>query len=64
MEQTPLLDWFAENYKRFGAFLEIVSDKTQEGAQYIRGFGGIGGLWNKIQQLLHANDLVKLFIAS
>ncbi|CAD6197655.1 unnamed protein product [Caenorhabditis auriculariae] len=28
----------------FGAALEIVTDKSQEGAQFVRGFGGIGGL--------------------
>ncbi|GKT21240.1 Peptide chain release factor eRF1/aRF1 like protein, partial [Aduncisulcus paluster] len=26
------------------AKLEFVSDKSQEGAQFVRGFGGIGGL--------------------
>jgi hypothetical protein len=39
----PLLEWLADNYKRFGAALEIVSDKSQEGAQFVRGFGGLGG---------------------
>lgn len=40
----PLLEWLANEYKRFGATLEIVTDKSQEGAQFVRGFGGIGGL--------------------
>lgn len=26
-----------------GATLEIITDKSQEGAQFVRGFGGIGG---------------------
>lgn len=39
----PLLEWLANEYKRFGATLEIVTDKSQEGAQFVRGFGGIGG---------------------
>ena len=26
-----------------GAHLEIVTDKSQEGAQFCKGFGGIGG---------------------
>lgn len=43
VDQAPLLDWFADNYRSFGANLEIVTDKTPEGAQYVRGFGGIGG---------------------
>ena len=40
----PLLEWFANNYKKFGATLEIVTDKSQEGAQFVKGFGGIGGI--------------------
>ncbi|ETN75527.1 hypothetical protein RB195_012941 [Necator americanus] len=44
VETMPLLEWFANNYKNFGATLEIVTDKSQEGAQFVRGFGGIGGL--------------------
>lgn len=42
---VSLLEWLAENYKRFGAALEIVSDKSQEGAQFVRGFGGLGGFY-------------------
>lgn len=38
-----LLEWFANNYKNFGATLEIITDKSQEGAQFVKGFGGIGG---------------------
>lgn len=41
----PLLEWFANNYKKFGATLEIVTDKSQEGSQFVKGFGGIGGKW-------------------
>lgn len=39
----PLLEWFANSYKKFGATLEIVTDKSQEGSQFVKGFGGIGG---------------------
>lgn len=42
----PLLEWFANNYKNFGATLEIVTDRSQEGAQFVKGFGGIGGKFN------------------
>lgn len=38
-----LLDWLALNYRSFGTILEIVTDRSQEGAQFVRGFGGIGG---------------------
>lgn len=42
-ESQLLLDWLALNYRSFGAILEIVTDKSQEGSQFVRGFGGIGG---------------------
>ncbi|KAJ8969526.1 hypothetical protein NQ314_001709 [Rhamnusium bicolor] len=44
VECQPLLEWLANNYKNFGATLEIITDKSQEGSQFVRGFGGIGGL--------------------
>ena len=43
VESMALLEWFANNYKNFGATLEIITDKSQEGAQFVKGFGGIGG---------------------
>jgi len=45
VESIPLLEWLANNYKSFGATLEIITDKSQEGAQFVRGFGGIGGCY-------------------
>ncbi|TKC51353.1 hypothetical protein EI555_000026 [Monodon monoceros] len=45
MSMMPLLEWFADNYKKkFGAMLEIVTDKAQEGSQSVKGFGAIGGI--------------------
>lgn len=43
-EAKPLLEWFAEKYKEFGATLEFVTNKSQEGSQFVKGFGGIGGI--------------------
>jgi peptide chain release factor subunit 1 len=43
-EPQSLLEWFVEKYKDFGASLEFVSDRSQEGTQFVKGFGGIGGL--------------------
>lgn len=43
LDTQLLLDWLALNYRSFGTTLEIVTDKSQEGAQFVRGFGGIGG---------------------
>jgi len=44
IESLSLIEWFANNYKGFGATLEIITDKSQEGAQFVKGFGGIGGI--------------------
>jgi len=44
VESMPILEWFANNYKKFGASLEIVTNKSQEGSQFCKGFGGIGGI--------------------
>ncbi|KAJ2958177.1 hypothetical protein NQZ79_g6164 [Umbelopsis isabellina] len=44
VETQPLLEWFTERYKDFGATLEFVTNRSQEGAQFVKGFGGIGGL--------------------
>ncbi|KAK9907768.1 hypothetical protein WJX75_009649 [Coccomyxa subellipsoidea] len=44
IEKMPLLEWLANSYKKFGCQLEFVTNKSQEGSQFCRGFGGIGGL--------------------
>lgn len=44
VEKTPLLEWLAENYKQFGCCLEFVTNRSQEGSQFCRGFGGMGGV--------------------
>lgn len=44
VDKMPFVEWLADNYKRFGASLEMVTDRSQEGAQFCRGFGGVGGI--------------------
>jgi len=44
IETQPMLEWLANKYKTFGATLEIITDRSQEGSQFVRGFGGIGGI--------------------
>ncbi|KAL3937699.1 MAG: hypothetical protein SGBAC_007247 [Bacillariaceae sp.] len=44
MEKEPLVEWFANNYKQFGCNLEFVTDRSSEGTQFVKGFGGIGGV--------------------
>lgn len=57
MDSTPLLEWLANNYKSYGAALEIVTDRSQEGAQFVRGFGGIGGIFLFLMSVVLANVL-------
>jgi len=44
VEKITLVEWFANNYKRFGTTLEFVTNRSQEGSQFCKGFGGVGGL--------------------
>jgi peptide chain release factor subunit 1 len=44
LNKTSLLEWLANSYKAFGAKLEFVTNKSQEGSQFCKGFGGIGAL--------------------
>jgi peptide chain release factor subunit 1 len=43
-EKSDLVEWMAENFKQYGCSLDFVTDNSQEGAQFVRGFGGIGGI--------------------
>ncbi|KAJ3055599.1 Electron transfer flavoprotein alpha-subunit [Rhizophlyctis rosea] len=59
VDKMPLLEWFTEKYKDFGATLEYVTNRSQEGAQFVKGFGGIGGLLRykvDFQQLTYDSD--------
>jgi peptide chain release factor subunit 1 len=44
IDQTPFLEWLAEHYRDYGAQLEFVSDRSSEGNQFVKGFGGIGAI--------------------
>lgn len=43
IEKESLVEWFAENYKDYGCNLEFITDRSAEGTQFVKGFGGIGG---------------------
>lgn len=43
VESIQLSEWIAENYVNFGASLQFITDKSSEGFQFVKGFGGIGG---------------------
>ena len=55
-DKTPLVEWFANNYMNYGTTLEFVTDKSQEGAQFVKGFGGIGGLMRYPVEIHHEED--------
>jgi peptide chain release factor subunit 1 len=44
IDSSSFLEWLAEAYKDFGAELEFVSDRSSEGNQFVKGFGGIGAI--------------------
>jgi len=57
IEKVQLVEWFASSYKNFGAELEFVSDRSQEGSQFVRGFGGVGGILRyKVDFMEHDYD--------
>ncbi|ODV89615.1 hypothetical protein CANCADRAFT_141255 [Tortispora caseinolytica NRRL Y-17796] len=59
VSEQSLLEWLAEHYKDYGAQLEFVTDKSSEGAQFVRGFGGIGALLRykvNFEQLVDESD--------
>lgn len=43
-DNVQFVEWVVNNYKTFGAKLEFITDRSQEGNQFCKGFGGIGGL--------------------
>lgn len=46
-------EWIVEHRKDFGANLEIITDCSQEGSQFVKGFGGFGALLRYQIQLEH-----------
>jgi peptide chain release factor subunit 1 len=43
-EPILLVDWTLENASKFGTKLYIVSQSTSDGNQFVKGFGGFGGI--------------------
>lgn len=59
VEEQPLIEWLAENYKNYGATLEFITDKSSEGAQFVTGFGGLGAILRykvNFEQLVDESD--------
>lgn len=77
-DRLQLTEWLATNYKNFGATLEFVTDRSlspcllpglqplphrsQEGSQFQKGFGGLGGIlrykmdFNEFDAVVDDND--------
>ena len=47
----------ATHYQEYGAKLEFVTDRSQEGMQFVRGFGGIGGNFKSGEMLLPKKNI-------
>jgi peptide chain release factor subunit 1 len=43
-KRESLIEWLVDNRENFGSQLFLISDKTSEGNQFVKGFGGIGGI--------------------
>lgn len=59
VEEQPFVEWLAENYQQFGTTLEFVTDRSSEGNQFVKGFGGIGALLRyklNFEQLMEDSD--------
>jgi len=55
-DRIDLVEWLATNYTNYGAKLEFVTDRSQEGMQFVKGFGGIGGL---LRYKLNFDDFIE-----
>uniref|UniRef100_A0A7S0QQS7 Eukaryotic peptide chain release factor subunit 1 n=1 Tax=Cryptomonas curvata TaxID=233186 RepID=A0A7S0QQS7_9CRYP len=60
IEKELFLDWVVNNRKSFGLNVCLISDCTPEGDQFIKGFGGIGGILryeiNDSHTLINSDD--------
>ncbi|KAJ3328026.1 hypothetical protein HDU93_001708 [Gonapodya sp. JEL0774] len=59
VSQSLLVDWLAESHKELGCSLVIVTDKTPEGTQFVKGFGGIGAVLRYKVDLGDEDDVVE-----
>ncbi|MCQ2820185.1 MAG: peptide chain release factor aRF-1 [archaeon] len=57
IENIQITEWLLDNYKKYVSHLEIVTDKSSEGNQFVKGFGGIGGILRyKVDQTFEDED--------
>jgi len=46
------------NYKKYGINIEFITDKSSDGFQFVKGFGGIGGF---LRYKIEIDDVVGNF---
>lgn len=56
LENLPLTEWLLDSYKTYVSALEIVSDKSSEGNQFVHSFGGIGGILRYKSDVMYTFD--------
>jgi len=57
IDNTPLTEYYMEFYKNLVSKMEIITEKTSEGNQFVKGFGGIGGILRyKVEQNFELMD--------
>jgi len=44
VQKMLFTEWIVENYKNYRSKLDFITDKSQEGNQFVKGFGGLGGI--------------------
>ncbi|KAJ2832711.1 translation termination factor eRF1 [Coemansia furcata] len=55
-EKMSLLEWLADIYREKGAELELVTDCSSLGSQFVKGFGGIGGMLRYKMDMSHLEE--------
>lgn len=56
VNKESLIDFFIENYKKYGCKIEIITNSTQESSQFCRGFGGVGGILRWRNEFITEHD--------
>jgi len=59
-DKIELVEWLSTNYTKFGCKLEIVSNKSQEGSHFCKGFGGMGGFLRYNMDFLEVDPFAEM----
>ena len=64
VDKQTLVEYFATHYKEYGAKLEFITNRSQEGAQFCKGFGGIGGILRWRVDFIAITDVIDNAVAN